>query len=136
MNSNMVKPGKFDHLHLLYNFTVLLRIAFHTPNTGVWNQLHKTLSLDITLGWVFIEIPRNLKDRRKDGRNDGQKDGQTLFCRTLPTQAGGPINLVSTSLYFKLKRNVIDCSSNFQIIVDKLLLSWVWNISWYRVSFI
>ena len=28
---------------------------------------------------------------RKDGRTDGRMDGQTLFYRTLPASAGGPI---------------------------------------------
>ena len=31
------------------------------------------------------------KDKRKDERREGQKDRQTLFCRTLPATAGGPI---------------------------------------------
>ena len=29
MNSNMVKPEKFDHLHLVYHFTVPLRLAIN-----------------------------------------------------------------------------------------------------------
>ena len=33
------------------------------------------------------------KDGRKDGQNNGQKDGQTLFYRTLPATAEGPITL-------------------------------------------
>ena len=44
MNSNISKPRKFDYVHLVYNFTVPLRIVFHTSNTGVWNQLQKTLN--------------------------------------------------------------------------------------------
>ena len=34
-------------------------------------------------------IPRKLTDRRKDGR----KEGGTLFYRTLPAEAGGPIKV-------------------------------------------
>ena len=38
MNSNMVKPEKFDHLHLVCHFTVPLRLAINPvillPFTG------------------------------------------------------------------------------------------------------
>ena len=39
----------------------------------------------------YESILRKLTDRRKDGQKDGWKDGQTLFYRTLPADAGGPI---------------------------------------------
>ena len=37
-------------------------------------------------------IPRKLTDRRKDGR----ADEQTLFYRTFPAEAGGPIKAKNT----------------------------------------
>ena len=36
MNTNMVKPEKFDHLHLLYHFTV--------PSTIFAKELHGRLA--------------------------------------------------------------------------------------------
>ena len=34
-------------------------------------------------------------DRRTEGWTEERKDGQTLFHRTLPATAGGPIRLLS-----------------------------------------
>ena len=51
-------------------------------------------------------IPRKHPDRR----SEGQKDGQTLFHRTLPATAGGPIA--------KIKQQIIsfkDLSKRFQV---------------------
>ena len=46
MNSNMVKPEKLDHLHLVYHFTVPLN-----------NDLKKTLTSWLFIGtWVLIQI--------------------------------------------------------------------------------
>ena len=42
-------------------------------------------------------IPRKLTDNRKDG----WKDEQTLFYRTLPAEAGGPIKFFNHQQYFK-----------------------------------
>ena len=38
-------------------------------------------------------ILRKRTDRWNDGRKDGRKDGKTLFYRTLPVEAGGPITV-------------------------------------------
>ena len=36
-------------------------------------------------------IQRKRPDRRTKGQKDGRKDGETLFYRTLPATAGGPL---------------------------------------------
>ena len=60
MNSNMVKPEKFDHLHLVYNFTIplsmLLTLFFYfgfllsKPIFGTSFSLELSLELPLVSG--------------------------------------------------------------------------------------
>ena len=73
-------------------------------------------------------------DGRTDGRTEGWKDGQTLFYRTLPATAGGPINW--GDLYYSFGTSSKNCKvaqnlcwvsldenteSNLQLLKDKML---------------
>ena len=49
MNSNMVKPEKFDHLHLVYHFTVPLIISRKFDSVDSWN-------IEIVLNALKTEI--------------------------------------------------------------------------------
>ena len=48
------------------------------------------------------KCPDRRKDRRTDGRMDGRTEGQTLFYRTLPATAGGPIINSNKSGFFNM----------------------------------
>ena len=53
MNSNMVKPEKFDNLHLVYHFTVRSKAVFHKFTCSILeyiasNEITLT-SLDLTI---------------------------------------------------------------------------------------
>ena len=58
---------------------------------------HTTIYGPLTPCWISIKnnkaIPRKLMDRLKGVQKDRRKNGQTLFYRTLPAEAGGPIIL-------------------------------------------
>ena len=55
---------------------------------------HTTLAPYKNLEKTNDAIPRKRLDRRTDGRTDGWKDRQTLFHRTLPATARGPIKIM------------------------------------------
>ena len=38
MNSNIVKPGKFGHLHLVYHFTVPLKELLYTDDRILYGE--------------------------------------------------------------------------------------------------
>ena len=46
MNSNMVKPKKFDHLHLVYHFTIPLKpVASKSALTGIFHFCIKNVTM-------------------------------------------------------------------------------------------
>ena len=75
----------------------------HFPNFWGKKSFLENLSLSRTTSYGFLAsyqdfqktndtIPRNAPtDGRTDGRTEWRKDGQTIFNRTLPANAGGPI---------------------------------------------
>ena len=53
MNSNMVKPEKFDHLHLVYHFTIPLTDGLIKRTSSMLNEIEsKTVQ---RRGWWLIE---------------------------------------------------------------------------------
>ena len=72
----------------------------HFPNFGgKKNFSGKSGSVTHNFIWVSSTMPKfwkNCYNSKKTPRQmKGRKDGQTLFHRTLPANAGGPINLVA-----------------------------------------
>ena len=56
----------------------------------------------------MIQFKENARrdGRTEDGRTHGRTGGQTLFHRTLPTTAGGPIK-INFSIYFNFYINIV-----------------------------
>ena len=56
MNSDMVKPEKFSHLHLVYHFTVPLK---HKNCVAFRDFIqYMTISILIWSYWVFYSLPK------------------------------------------------------------------------------
>ena len=66
--------------------------------------------------------PRKLTHSRKDVRKDGWTDGQTLFYRTLPAEAGGPIK--ECAFFYLMFLNIYYWEKlTFSKLVEKVNLS-------------
>ena len=86
------------------------------PFSQFWGQnffSRKSVSVTHNFIWVSSIMPRyNSKKRpgQTEGQTEGRKDVQTLFHRTLPTNAGGPI-----ILFWSLLRNadILDRAFHF-----------------------
>ena len=53
MNSNMIKPEKFGHLHLVYHFTIPLTNLYSGPNEIMITNIRKIENIPSE---YFIEI--------------------------------------------------------------------------------
>ena len=70
------------------------------PSFGAKKIFMENLALSSTNSLGFLapcqdleKVDDTIQKKRLDRRKDGWKDGQTLFYRTLPAAAGGPINM-------------------------------------------
>ena len=83
-----LKSPKTLFLSYFWSFLViLLDGVFFPKNLAVTNSYIWAPITMLSLKKTNEPILRKYTDRRKDGR----KDRQTLFYRTLPAEAGGPI---------------------------------------------
>ena len=55
MNSNMIKPEKFDHIHLVYHFTVHLKDFVNYMNTKHPN-IKLTLEFEENDSFSFLDV--------------------------------------------------------------------------------
>ena len=84
MNSNMVKPEKFDHLHLVYHFTVPLSL-FYRYYLGCSSELAQLVPLSYSRERSIVQYSDRLQDLSA-GFETPHKSTSLTCAKTIPRE--------------------------------------------------